>query len=342
MARQRIVSVDDMGKVTLFDVAERVGVSYGTVSRALNGRWDVSAVTAARVRHVAEELGYRPSHAAVALARQRTDLVGVVFPAVTAGFYAELLSAISDEALRMGKHILTVFAASDEDAREQLLAFATERRVDALVVMNLGLDDAFIASIAAHGLPLVQLDRPTAVEGVSSLVIDNATGMEQLVDHLVSVRGHRRVAVVGGPAGTYDAEERLAACRRVLRERGIAPADSDALSGDFTERAGEEAVAAWLRGGRAMPDVWIALNDATALGILQALKKNGIRVPDDTAVTGFDDIHAARFVGLTTVEVPLGGIGSAAVRLAAGEQGRGHMRFVPRLVVRETCGRASA
>jgi len=331
-----------MGKVTLFDVAERAGVSYGTVSRALNGRWDVNAETAARVRRVADEMGYQPSHAAVALARQRTDLIGVVFPAVTAGFYAELLSAISDEALRMGKHILTVVAASDDDAREQLLSFATGRRVDSLVVMNLGLDDVFIESIARRGLPLVQLDRPTTLKGVSSLVIDNAAGMEQLVDYLVAVRRHRHVVVVGGPHGTYDAEERLDACRNALLERGIALSDEDVLPGDFTERAGAAAVASWLKAGRAMPDAWMALNDATALGVLQALKEQGIRVPEDTAVTGFDDIYTARFVGLTTVEVPLGEIGAAAVRFAVGERVQGHMRFAPRLVVRETCGRSSA
>ncbi len=329
-----------MGKTTLFDVAARAGVSYGTVSRALNGRWDVNAETAAKVRRIADEMGYRPSHLAVALARQRTDLIGVVFPAATGGFYAELLSAINDEALRMERHILTVFAPSNEDAREQLRSFAIERRVDALVVMNLGLDDSFIESISAQGLPLVQIDHPTAIKGVSSLVLDNAAGMEQLVDHLVSVCRHRHFVVVGGPVGTYDTEERLCACRHALAIRGIGLAEEDIFRGDLTEGAGAEAVEKWMTAGRAMPDVWVALNDATALGAMQALKERGARVPEDTAVTGFDDIHTARFVGLTTLEVPFGEIGAAAVRLAVGKRMQGHLSFMPRLVVRESCGRA--
>jgi LacI family transcriptional regulator len=327
-----------MKKVTLFDIAERAGVSYGTVSRALNGRWDVNKETAERVRRIAAELRYRPSHVAISLVRQRTDLIGVVFPAVTAGFYAELLSAISDEALRLGKHILAVFTSSNEDAREQLRAFVSGRRVDSLIVMNLGLDDAFIASLAEREAPLVQIDRPTSVRGVSSIVIDNAAGMKDLVNHLVSVCGHRRFAVIGGPAGTYDAEERMDVCRRALSERGIATADEDIFEGDFTEAAGQRAVESWMRAGRALPDVWVALNDATALGAIQALKEHGVRVPDDTAVTGFDDIHAARFVGLTTVGVPLSAIGETAVRFAVGERKPGHARLKPKLVVRESCG----
>ncbi len=327
-----------MGKITLFDIAKRAGVSYGTVSRALNGRWDVNAETAARVRRIAEELRYQPSHAAVALARQRTDLIGVIFPSVMTGFYAELLSAISDEALRLGKHILTLVAASIEDARVQLQKFATSRRVDSLILMNLGLDDAFIETICSREMPLVQLDRPTALRGVSSIVIENAAGIEQLVDHLVAVCRHRHVAVIAGPRGNYDADERLQACRQSLMERGIALTDEDVFVGDFTERAGHAAVKAWLKAGRALPDVWMALNDASALGAILELKMHGYRVPEDTAVTGFDDIYTAQFVGLTTAEVPLREIGTAAVRLATGDRVKGHICFTPRLVVRGSCG----
>jgi LacI family transcriptional regulator len=329
--------------VTLFDICRKAGVSSATVSRVINNSPLVQSTTRKKVLRAIQDLGYRPSHAARMLARQRTDTIGVIFPDIASGFYAEVLSGLDSVAAERQLHILTAFSHGGKDAQALIARFADERRVDAVVFMNLsGRSDAFLRQISKSGLPLVLLDRP--VQGLHTVAIDNASGAESVIEHLARL-GHRSIAFLKGPDDNYDAAQRLQGVMRGLRKAGLELPPWLSWSGDFTEEGGRAAVTAFLASGAPMPDAIFACNDAMAVGVLAVLQENGLQVPDDVALVGFDDIASARHLGLTTVRSPMREMGrqagQVAAQLAAGQDPGQELWVMPTdLAVRRSCGAA--
>lgn len=331
--------------VTLFDICRKAGVSSATVSRVINNSPLVQDKTRKRVLKAIEDLGYRPSHAARMLARQRTDTLGVIFPDIASGFYAEVLSGIDRVADESHFHILTAFSHGAKDAQALLTRFAEERRVDAVILMNVNAkSDAFLRGLVREGLPLVLLDRP--VTGLPAVAIDNVGGARAAVDHLLRL-GHQRIAFLRGPSDNYDAAQRFEGAREGLRAAGRDLPDEMVWPGDFTEESGQAAVRACVQAGKPLPDAIFASNDAMAIGALAALQERGLSAPADVAVVGFDDIASARHLGLTSVRIPMQAMGRAAaavaLQLATGQKPDPALRVMPtELVVRRSCGAGRA
>jgi len=330
--------------VTLFDICRKAGVSSATVSRVINNSPLVQEQTRQRVQKAIRALGYRPSHAARMLARQRTDTLGVIFPDIASGFYAEVLAGIDSVADESHYHILTAFAHGAKDTQSLMARFADERRVDAAILMNVyAHPDAFLRGLAKAGLPTVLLDQPAA--GLPTVSIDNQGGARQAVQHLVRL-GHRRIAFIRGPDGNYDAAQRFSGWRETLRAAGLDPAADLVLPGDYSEQSGRAAAEALLRAGR-LPDAIFACNDAMALGALAVLREQGRRVPEDVALVGFDDMESARHLGLTSVRIPMRELGRTAaglaLALAQGSKLATSLTVMPtELMVRRSCGTGSA
>ena len=207
------------GPATLRQVAARAGLSLATASRAISGHPAVKPATAARVRRAAGELGYVPSYAARQLARRRSDTLAVVFPVVASGFFAEVLDGIDQEAAAHGFQLETLFTRHRHNEEELLARCAGNRRSGALLVMNVMLDGALVRRAVELALPMVLLDRPMPGHDVPAVMIDNVGGAKAAMTHLLD-RGCRRIAVLAGPADTYDAAERLRGCRRAVRTFG--------------------------------------------------------------------------------------------------------------------------
>ncbi len=327
--------------VTLFDICRAAEVSSATVSRVINDSPLVQEVTRRKVRKAIRELGYRPSHAARMLARQRTDTLGVIFPDINSPFDAQVLAGIDQVADEARYHMLIAFTHGGRDARTLLRRFAEERRVDAVVIMSVSVGvDTSLREVMRSGLPLVVMDRP--VRGFPSVVIDNEQGARMVVNHLLA-RGRRRIAFLRGPDDYYDAGRRLAGAKDALKEAGLDLPDELCWAGDFWEESGVAAVQAWAATGKPWPDAIFCGNDTMAFGVLGALSELGIKVPDDVAVMGFDDSLGARWLGLSTVRIPTRELGGQAARwalkLARKEKLESDQILLPlELVIRQTCG----
>lgn len=327
--------------VTIRDVAREAGVSVATVSRALNDLERVTDDTRARVRGVAERLGYAPHGGARSLITRRTGTLGVLLPDLYGEFFSEVIRGIDQTAQKHGLHMLV--ASSHSDAREIAAAVGSMRgRVDGFVVMSP--DNA--ASVALAGLarsfPTVIVGASHEIGPFTTLSVNNYDGAAAMMRHLVSL-GHKRIAFVRGPVGNVEATDRLRAVRTVAAQTPECTLIE--LPGDFRQESGYDAVVPLLHKGD-RPDAIFAGNDAMAIGVLGALHESGLRVPDDIAVVGFDDTPIARFLSppLTTVRVPIAELGEqAALRLIDALRGGSalieHHQVLPTsLVIRASCG----
>ena len=331
--------------VTIKDVAREANVSVATVSRALNGHENVAEAVRKRVLAVAAQMRYSPHHAARSLSSRRTHTIGVVLPDLHGEFFSELMRGIDQVARERGLHLL-VSSYHGDPAGQGAALRAMRGRVDGLLVMSPFVDGAgIVRDNLSPGMPAVLMNSSVALAGAGlpAVSVDNHGGAREMVRHLVDA-GHRRIAFIAGPAENFDAAERLRGYRDELAASlpGVEPW---VLQGDFDEasghRAGGELLAALER-----PDAVFAANDMMALGCLFALNQAGVRVPQDIAIAGFDDIPLARYVhpSLTTMGVDIGELGGRALRtllatIAPGDGAGGHdpmTPLVPQLMVRDS------
>lgn len=294
--------------VTIHHVARAAGVSVATVSRALNGGGGVLPETRLRVEEAARALRFTPSSAARSLSTRRTDTIGALLPDMHGEYFSELIRGIDRAARARGLHLL--LSGSHGDASEAAAALrAMSGRVDGLLVMTPHADADFLQQNLPANVPVVLLNTGLEVAGHARFMVDNHGGARTMARHLVG-SGRRRVAFIGGPSDNDEAQARLAGYREGLKA-GMREAVFD---GDFTEESG------WAAGrrialSRPRPDAVFAANDMMAVGCIAALREAGLRVPEDIAVAGFDDIPIARYVSpaLTTIRVPIAAMGTAAL-----------------------------
>jgi len=301
--------------VTIKDVAREARVSVASVSRALNGHRSMTADTRGRIMGVVERLRYVPHPSARSLITRRTHTIGALLPDLHGEFFSELIRGIDIAARARGLHLLV--SSSHGDAGEVAAASrAMQGRVDGMLVMSPYVDAQIARDDLPLDLPIVLLNAPPANAQHSTLNVDNYGGAFAMVQHLAG-RGHRRIAIIAGPENNFDAAERLRGYREAMARSApdVAPC---VLAGDFTEESG---YAAGLRllAQKERPQAVFAANDIMAVGCLIALNEAGVRVPQDIALAGFDDIPIARFVAppLTTVRVRIADLGRNAVETLA-------------------------
>ncbi len=271
------------------DIAARLGISEAAVSFALNGKPGVSDDLRVRVRRVADELNWRPHAAARALADSSARAVGLALcrddnSTSGEGFFIQFMSGLStgleSESMALVLQIVPTVAAEVEVYRR----WWTERRVDAVVVLNLIKDDPRPAALTAIGCPAVLVAGPYAPAGHSTVSIDDAAAMRKIVSHLAE-RGHRRIGHVGGPEELDHVELRRSSLTREGRRAGIRTAT---VRTDYTEGAGLRATGSLLR--RKQPPTAIVFdNEILALAGLAAISAAGLRVPEDVAVVSWED-----------------------------------------------------
>ncbi len=232
-------------------------------------------------------------------------------------------------------------------AKQVLFDLISERDFEGAIVVttslvNFGGRDALAERMRALRMPIVSIG-PSLI-GEDCVSIDNAAGMRQIVEHLVSAHGCRRIAFVSGPAANPDSAARLAAYRAVLDEAGIARDEADEYCGDFLPSSGEAAVAELLGARGRKPEAIVCANDLMATGVWTALLERGISCPDDIAITGFDDYPFMRYISnqFTTMRQPIEEMGFiAASRLDAASKGKapaGPVKLAPLFRVRASCG----
>lgn len=334
------------GSVTIIDVARAAGVSVSTVSRVIRNHVDVNEDTRMRVREVIRATGYRPSAIARALASGRSQTIALLVSDIANPFYPQLAKSIEQEARKHG-YALVICNTEDSDSEtEQYVERLLGDGIQGVIHASVGTDEQRTLEQLGDDAQIVFTNRRPRSPACSYVVSDSYAGTAELTRHLYEL-GHRRIGFVKGPDFASNTEERLRGFLETAEELKIKPLVAD---GDFSPKSGASAVARWLK-GRSRPSAVIGVNDLVALGVWDALLEAGLRVPEDVAVAGFDDIQLAgsRLIGLTSVAQHIEEMASRAVhmlvRMTSGEH-NGHPEheiLKPQLIVRRsTAGSAPA
>lgn len=329
-----------MAVVSVKDVAERAGVSVGTVSNVMNHPEKVADAARARVLAAIEELGFIRNDAARQLRDGRSTSIGLVVLDVRNPFFTDIARGAEDRAAQAGLTVL--LANSDENpAREAAYVDLFEQqRVHGVLISPLGDITPRLGMLRARGIPAVLVDRAAPDASFSSVSVDDVAGGRMAAEHLIA-QGRRRIAFVGGPLQLRQASDRLDGARQAAAEHPdveLRVIEIDALSVIAGRAAGAAIVESADR-----PDAVFAANDLVAMGVLQALMMQGagIRVPQDIALIGYDDIDfaSAAVVPLSSIRQPSALIGQTAVEILLEEAADAsiaprQVEFVPELVVR--------
>ena len=341
---------------TIYDVARHAGVSIASVSRVLNGRRNPLPDTRERVMQAVAELGFIPDGAARALSARLKEIVGVVYRRVPRAEAGEPAFTEEDESLqfadvinrgievaaqRAGCNLLISSGdANDHDAGSRILALA--RKCDGLILHDQVLEPGQLGRVSRHARVVTLAGVPTGT--TANVRGDNAGGMRELIRHLAEDHGYRSLAYLAGFADSPDTISRRAAAEQAAAAAGISIITGPQWQGDYYAASGAKAIDRLIAGGADLPRAIICANDLTALGVMHALARHGVKVPGDVAVTGFDDIPVARRLHpqLTTVRQPIQELGATAfetLHAMVSDRSAPRDTVLPtRLICRESCG----
>jgi LacI family transcriptional regulator len=332
---------------TVYEVAARAGVSTATVSRVLSGRDRVLAPTRDKVLAAVAELGYVPSGAAKDLAARKTGVLGLCFPDLVGDtdiaqgdatyWYDEVIRGMERAARRSGYAVLIAASHESDDVN---LVLTVAGRSDGLVVLAHTVPVGMLEHVATR-IPVVLLAaQPGAESGMGEtghvldhLSVANENGAYEVTAHLADQHGYQRIGFVAGPPDSPDSSRRFDGYRKAMAERGLPVPGRPRHHGDFTTAGGRRVAAEILAGPTPgpgpgprseselgpgpVPQALVCANDQTAIGVMKALQRTGLRVPEDVAITGFDGIQLGEHLrpSLTTVLQPMRELGETAVRL---------------------------
>jgi LacI family repressor for deo operon, udp, cdd, tsx, nupC, and nupG len=322
------------------DVALQAGVSTATVSRALRGLSHVAEPTRLKVVEAAKSLDYVVSPSASSLASGRTQMVGVVVPYVSRWFFGQVIAGVEGALRTAGFDMLLYSVGTDESRRRFFNEMPIRRRVDALLVLTLPLAYHEVEALRFLRMPTALVG--AAVRGFSSVGIDDVAGATTATRHLINL-GHERIAMISG--GTADHEhftapqDRSRGYRFALASAGLLIDPDLDVDGEYTREGGERAMSALLS-LQSPPTAVFAQSDEMAYGALRALRRAGLRCPEDVSIVGFDDHEMADFLDLTTISQPVHAQGAAAaariIVALGGETDPVQQLFPTQIVIRGT------
>lgn len=329
-------------KPTIKTIAQRAGVSSVAVSRALRGCSDISPATTQRILEIAAEIGYTPNAHARALSSKRSDTLGMIVPAMgESTAYNEVFTTISTEAARRGYCVMLGCTDRDIEMEKKYCRMMSEHQIGALIVASTSSEVSHIEEIC-RDIPVIFTGGKTGPEHAYSLMNDYRCSARLVVEHLTEL-GHKDIALFVYAPDNLTIRQKKESFVHEMEKRGLIPrvyseghsADTMAAGHKLTQR---------LIAQNALPGaIWCA-SDFMAMGVLQALREAGLRVPQDVSVVGHDNLYFSRFpgTGLTTLDTPKRELGEHAVQLAialiegAEEIPASHRVFQTKLIVRES------
>lgn len=285
------------------EIAKRAKVSTATVSRTINRISTVDPRLAKRVWKVIEQSGYRPNIQARALVSGRSQILGLVVSDITNPFFPEIIQAFENIAVEHGYDILLVSTVHDPKRMDISVRRMTERRVDGVAVMTFGMEDLLLEDRELRNVPLVFVDVGPKRPRIGNIRIDYLKGIRQAVQHLAALR-HEKIAFISGPLELKSAKARRTAFEQAMDEIGLKILQGGIVEGDHTLEGGIRATQSLLSLPN-RPTAIVCSNDMTALGVMHKCHEEGLNIPRDLSLVGFDDINLAQFVlpPLTTVRM---------------------------------------
>ena len=311
-----------MRRPTQNDVAKAAGVSRATVSYVLNGKVDgtirVSEETRSKILEAMSALGYRVNLNARGLKTDRTQLIAVLVPDLGNPFYPMLIRGAQRHAHSRGYRLLVSDSFSSEEGEREFMETALDRIADGLILATSFLDGSDVNAFQDEGIPCVGIGPLLDGTGIDTISIDQEAAVRTLIGHLVR-RGHSRIAHLTGDRKNINGRIRYESFVREAKSRGLALEEGLILEGDFLREGTAAKVEAWFLAlpERARPTALFAANDLMAIEAMKAFRRLGLRVPEDVAVCGFDNIPEAEYVEppLTTVGFDVESMGQEAARL---------------------------
>ncbi|HUG86816.1 MAG TPA: LacI family DNA-binding transcriptional regulator [Euzebya sp.] len=326
------------GRPTIIDVAKAAGVSKSLVSLVMRGAPNVSPSSRAAVLQAAERLGYRPNAVARSLVQGRSYVIGVMVSDLANPFFIDVIAGATDAAYAADHRALINTGGRDEVKEADAIDTLLRLQVDGIVVAGAIVDPAVLERVGAD-TPTVITNRASRSKVIDSIVIDDRGGNALAVDHLVEL-GHRRIAHISGGRGA-GARNRLTGYRQAMSRHGL-ESYGTVVPGSYTERGGADGIAALLAIDH-RPTAIIAPNDVAAVGALEALTAEGLDVPGDISLVGFDDTYLAGLghIDLTSVRQDAALMGARAVEMlierADGRRSRTrHLMLEPSLTIRSS------
>jgi LacI family transcriptional regulator len=335
-------------KVTIKDVARMAKVSHTTVSRALNDKSRIKNETKEKILNIAKELKYRPNFIARSLVMRRTKTLGLVITTIANPFYTELSQGIETTAIRLGYNIILCSTNYDVSVEKQYIDMLRSKGVDGIIFTSAHMGDPNIIGLGEEGFPIILVNRrtyhPTVREKVDYVGVDNILGGFLAVEHLIKL-GHKQIGVIGGSSESSVGFERLQGGKKALAAYSLEERGDYFLEGDFLKGSGYQGGKTFLKMNEP-PTAIFATNDYMALGTYQAIVEEGMKVPEDIALIGFNDIEFTSMKGieLTTIGQKKYEMGAVAVktlveRIEGRETGPSkEIILEPEMIIRKTCG----
>ncbi|WP_434787524.1 catabolite control protein A [Bacillus velezensis] len=305
-----------MSNITIYDVAREANVSMATVSRVVNGNPNVKPTTRKKVLEAINRLGYRPNAVARGLASKKTTTVGVIIPDISSIFYSELARGIEDIATMYKYNI--ILSNSDQNLEKELHLLNTMlgKQVDGIVFMGGNITDEHVEEFKRSPVPIVLAASVEEQGETPSVAIDYEQAIYDAVKLFID-KGHRDIALVSGPMQEpINRSKKLQGYKRALEEAAIPFNEQFVAEGDYTYDSGMEALQS-LMGLDRKPTAILSATDEMALGIIHAAQDQGLSIPDDLDIIGFDNTRLSLMVRpqLSTVVQPTYDIGAVAMRL---------------------------
>jgi LacI family transcriptional regulator len=332
----------ESARPTIVDVAREAGVGVGTASRALSGQPRVADATRARVLAAAERLGYRASVVARAFNKRRTQTLELVIPFIGRYLFLEILRGV-EEVLADTDYSLVIRSVERASDRERVFGqCCTPSRADGVLIVSMLPPDRLVERLAVNRFPAVMIDTTSPL--LPSVTVDYAMGEQLAVQHCVDL-GHQRIALIDRPAdpfGPLAPSPRLLGYQQGMASAGLQVPDEYVQVVPFDPVASAAALTRLLS-LREPPTAVLAGSDTQAMGVLDAARHHGVRVPEELSVVGFNDVELARYLGLTTVHVPMREVGRRGTHvLLSAIDGHDELpdstTLPTELVVRQTCG----
>lgn len=302
--------------VTIKDVAKAAGVSHTTVSRALHNNPTIAVETAANIKRLAEEMGYVPNHVARGLKMKRSAVLGVIVRRIDDPFFAQVIKGIEDVLQAAGYSLFLAASYNQPTKDNEIILSMTERRVDGVIICSTQLSPENRRKLTKLGVQTVLINNQADPDAEYAIYHDDAFGSRSLTEHLLEL-GHERIAYIGNAIAGVTNYQRQLGYQRALTEAGIVVHPEYILPSHNGQADGGAQAVEQLLTHPNRPTALVCFNDMVAMGAIYALTSNGLRVPQDCSITGFDNIAFAPYMipALTTFDQPKYELGKEAATM---------------------------
>lgn len=332
--------------VTLKQIAEVLGLSTMTVSRALNNQANVNEKTREKVIKKARSMGYIPNHVAKSLVSKKTYTIGVVIPEISHAFFAQVISGIEEVIYEMNYQLILTNSAEDSKREKKALETLRSQRVDGILIScSVSSNDfSYYKEVIDLGVPLVFFDRCIEGLGASTVSVNDKTGARKITQHMID-HGYRKIACLRGPDISIG-KDRLTGYLEALSQNNISVNEEWIIESGFQEKGGYEAMKKLLELSEDdRPRAVVAVNDPAAIGAIEAIEEFGLSIPDDIAICGFSNDIRAKLLKcpLTTVDQPAKKIGKKAAEklfkvIENENEPAENIYLLTNLIIRKSCG----